>query len=107
MLAAASTDQSRILELFDLALRLVHKRGSVPFQLSQHFNSILHQARALAENPDSIKGGSIFPEAIQLALRLREIESLREAVENVQDLSSMTPEQAGKILSSLEDRVET
>lgn len=106
MLAAAATEEKRVLELFDLALRLIQKSGSVPPQLSQHFNAILHQARVLAENPTAVKG-DISPEAIQLALQLRDRKNLREAFRNVPDLSSITPEQAGEILSRLAVHVET
>jgi hypothetical protein len=106
MLAASSSEQKRVLELFDLALRLVQRSGPIPPQLSQHFNVILRQARALAEDPNTVEG-DIFPEAIQLALRLRELKSLREAFRNIPDLSSVTPEQAGNILSSLDVHVET
>jgi hypothetical protein len=101
MLAAASSEEKRVLELVHLALQLVRRKGPVPPQLSQHVDAILRQAVVLAQKPDSVQG-KIFPEAIQLALQLREIEGLRNAVENAPDLSSMTPEQADEILSSLE-----
>jgi hypothetical protein len=104
MLAASSSEQNRALELFDLTLRLVQRSGAIPPQLSQHFNAILHQARALAEAPGTVES-PIFPEAIQLALRLRE-ERLQEAFQNVPDLSSVTPELAARILSSLDASVE-
>jgi hypothetical protein len=105
MLAASPNEQRRVLELVDLALRLVHRSRPIPPQLSQHFNTILQQARALSEDPDVVKG-EIFPEAIQLALRLRE-KSLQEAFKNVPELSSVSPEQAARILSSLDVSVET
>ena len=101
MLAATSTEEKRVLELFDLALRLVRHRGAVPPLLSQHFNAILQQARALAHSPENVEG-DIYPEAIQLALQLREFDQLRKAVADSRDLSSITPEQADRILSSLE-----
>jgi hypothetical protein len=103
MLAASSSEQNRVLELFDLTLRLVQKCGPIPPQLSQHFNAILRQARALAEDPISVES-PISPEAIQLALRLRE-GKLREAFQDVPDLSSVTPELAARILSSLDASV--
>ena len=105
MLAASSSEQDRVLELFDLALRLVQRSGPIPPGLIQHFNAILRQARALAEDPNSVKG-QISPEAIQLALRLRE-RDLKEVFQNVPDLSSLTPEKAGEILSTLGASVET
>src|SRR5262245_36620358 len=87
MLAAASSDEKRILELFDLALRLVRQSGPIPEELSKHFNAILNQARALADNPDDVKG-EISPEAIQLALKLKSIRNLRKAVDDIPNLSS-------------------
>jgi hypothetical protein len=84
---------------------LVQGSGPIPPGLIQHFNAILRQARALAEDPNSVKG-QISPEAIQLALRLRE-RDLKEVFQNVPDLSSLTPEKAGEILSTLGASVET
>jgi hypothetical protein len=104
MLAASSSQQNQVLELFDLALRLVQRSGPIPPQLTQHFNTILQQARALAEDPRGVEG-PIAPEAIQLALRLR-AGRLHEVFLNVPDLSSVTPEQAARILSSLDASVE-
>lgn len=106
MLAAASTEEGRILELFDLALRLVKRNGPVPPLLSKHFDVILQQARALADAPENVMG-NIYPEAIQLALQLRNLNQLRRAVGDISGLSSVTPKQAAEILSTLETHIET
>jgi hypothetical protein len=104
MLAAVQTDESRTLELFDLALRILSESGPIPPQLSDHFNSVLQQAKALAVEPRSVKG-RLSPQAIQLACRIREVSELRDAVERIDGIDSVSPDLASKILTSLEERV--
>jgi hypothetical protein len=106
MLAAVPTEESRTLELFDLALRLIREEGGVPRQLSEHFNTVLRQAKALASDPSSVRGG-ISPQAIQLARRMRETDALREVVSGLTDISKVTPAVANKILAKLGERVAT
>jgi hypothetical protein len=104
MLAAVPTDESRTLELFDLALRIVCEKGIIPHQLSEHFDAVLQQAKSLAANPSSVSGG-ISPQAIQLACRLRQTSELREAIDRVTGIASVTPDLASKILASLGERI--
>lgn len=104
MLAAVPSDESRTLELFDLALRLLKDRGRVPPQLSDHFNDVLRQAKELAATPTKV-GGSPSPQAIQLACRILEISDLRAAVAAVDGIDAVTPDLASRILLSLEERV--
>jgi hypothetical protein len=106
MLAAVPTEESRTLELFDLALRLIRERGRVPPRLSEHFNTVLSQAKALASDPAGVRG-DISPQAIQLARRMRETDALREVVSGVADISKVTPAAANKILTTLGERVAT
>lgn len=104
MLAAVQTDASRTLELFDLALRLLTERASLTSQLTDHANDVLRQAKALAVEPRSVHE-ELSPQAIQLACRIREVSDLRDAVQQISDIKSVTPDLAAKILSSLEERV--
>ena len=104
MLAAVPSDESRTLELFDLALRLLKHRGNIPPQLSDHFNAVLRQAKELATTPTKVRG-SPTPQAIQLACRILEIAELRTVVAGVDGIDSVTPDMASKILASLEARV--
>lgn len=104
MLAAVPTEKSQILELFDLALRLVLERGSIPPRLAEHFNTVLKQAKDLANDPSSVRGG-ISPQALQLARCFRETSELKNVVGDVADISSVTPALASKILASLGARI--
>jgi hypothetical protein len=104
MLAAVPSDESRTLELFDLALRILKDSGNIPPQLSEHFNTVLRQAKELAATPTKVHG-SLSPQAIQLACRIREISELRDVVAAVDGIHAVTPDMASKILLSLEERV--
>ena len=104
MLAAVPSDESRTLELFDLALRILKDSGPIPAQLSAHFNSVLQQAKQLAATPTQVQGGP-SPQAIQLACRIREVAELRAAIASINDISSISPAIASKLLASLEERV--
>jgi hypothetical protein len=104
MLAAVPSDESKVLELFNLALQIVRDRGAIPSALSEHFNSVLSQAKSLAVDPASVSGG-ITPQAIQLACRLRQTTELRREIDNVPNISAITPDVASKILASLGERV--
>ncbi|MCW1994791.1 hypothetical protein [Bradyrhizobium diazoefficiens] len=104
MLAAVPSDESRTLELFDLALRLLKDKGSIPPQLSDHFNAVLRQAKELATTPTKVHGNP-SPQAIQLACRILEISDLRAAVAAVDGIDAVTPDVASRILVSLEERV--
>jgi hypothetical protein len=102
--AAIPSDESRVLELFDLALRVVREQGRLPQQLSDHFNTVLNQARNLARDPSVVVAG-LSPEAIQLARQLRETRGLEEAMLDVADISTITPTVAGSILAKLENHI--
>jgi|SRR6266849_2368109 hypothetical protein len=104
MLAAVPTNESRMLELFGLALRLVSDKGSVSPQLAEHFDTVLRQAKDLAKDPSQVQG-QISPQAVQLARRLREVSALRDAVDPISDIASMTPAMAAQILNSLGEGV--
>jgi hypothetical protein len=105
MLAAIPAEETRVLQLFELALRLVGSGSQkVPDQLKTYFDTVLEQARRLANDPTAVSG-TILPEAIQLAIDLRDVEELRNAVDNLSSLAAITPERANAILVSLERHV--
>ncbi len=100
MLAAAP--ESRVLELFRLALIIAQSNRTVPDQLINYFNTVLSQARALDDNPTS-KISAIMPEAIQLALDIRQRDELRQALQGVRSFSDITPTLATDFLRNLEE----
>ena len=106
MLAAVPTEQTRVLELFSLALSMVGAgRRDIPLPLASYFNNVLEQARRLASEPAAVHG-QILPEAIQLALDLRNVAAIRDAMNGVRSIDMISPEQAQKALESLERSVE-
>jgi len=105
MLAATPSQESRVLTLFQLALRLVgQSEQPISPEMHTYFNRVLHQAKALNQDPSSITGG-LLPEAIQLALNMRELEELRGVLSDADDLASVSPALADSILNNLERRV--
>ena len=73
----------------------------VPPPLASYFDKVLEQARRLAKEPTAAQSG-ILPEAVQLALDIRDVSAFREAIDDVQSIKTMKPEQAQKALASLE-----
>lgn len=104
MLAAMPAEDTRTLDMFRLALSLVSHEKPAPDQLKTYFESVLSQARALRENPNSAEG-PLMPEAIQLAVELDAWDDFRAAVDQITELDSVTAEQAGRILGSLERHI--
>jgi hypothetical protein len=101
MLAAAAAPEARILQLFRLALDIAVAESTVPAQLIEYFNRVLSQARALDRDPSS-KVESVMPEAIQLALDIRERAELRQAVSDIQSFNDVSPNKAAEVLRQLE-----
>jgi hypothetical protein len=107
MLAAVPAQETRNLELFQLALRLVEQgRADIPAQLATYFDTVLKQALLLAKDPTAVSG-KILPESIQLALELKKVSILRSAVDEANTLSAISRERAKIILESLERHVAT
>src|SRR5262249_34430648 len=102
MLAALPSDESKVLELFNLALHIIRERGVIPQTLSDHFDVVLRQAKSLADDPTAASGG-ISPQAIQLACRLRQVSDLRAVVDEVSGIATITPALASRLLDSLEE----
>jgi len=87
--------------MFRLALAIANSNDPVPDALADYFTRVLSQARDLDRDP-SITMESVLPEAIQLALDLRERDGLRDAVEGIQSLKTVSPSQAAEVLRRLE-----
>ena len=102
MLAAVPAPEARILELFRLTLGISLTERAVPDQLIQYFNRVLAQARALDRDPTGHLN-EILPEAVQLALDIRERDSLRQAVTEIESFSDLTPTKAADVLRQLEE----
>lgn len=104
MLTAIPREQSRHLNPFLLALRLVEqRRADIPADLEEYFNGIVDQVRSLLENAPR-QPGAISPEAIALLLEIRAMADLRATIENLPGLRAIPPEIAHNILSSMEQR---
>lgn len=102
MLAAVPAEQTQILELFNLALSMVGSgKSDIPGPLASYFDKVLEQARRLADEPTAVHG-EILPEAIQLALDIRNVSGFRDALNGVEGIATMSPEQAQRVLASQE-----
>ncbi|MBR2535740.1 MAG: hypothetical protein IKE66_06670 [Hyphomicrobium sp.] len=104
MLTAIPREQSRHLNPFLLALRLVEQqRVDIPPDLEEYFNAIVEQVRTLLEGAPR-QPGAISPEAIALLLEIRAVGDLRTTIETLPGLRAIPPEIAHNILSSMEQR---
>lgn len=105
MLAAMPSESSKRLELFRLALVLIDRGNrALPLLLSQHFDTVLHQARKLSDDADAISP-DVAPQALQLANDLRVYEGLRDALAGVNSIEDVDPVVAHKVLQNLEPRL--
>lgn len=90
------------LELFRLVLDLISKQEpNIPTPLKEHFNSVIAQAKQLAESPDSVKE-SILPESVDLALEIRSAGDFAKSIKNIDSLDKITPALASKLLKGME-----
>ncbi|MCZ7859202.1 hypothetical protein O9X81_21605 [Agrobacterium salinitolerans] len=105
MLAAMPSENSRRLELFRLVLVLID-RGSrdIPHPLTLHFNDVLHQARILSDDPDTLSP-DVTPQAVQLASDMIVYQGLRDALQGVENIGDVSPAVAHKVLQNLEPRL--
>ena len=102
MLAAAPAPEARMLELFRLALGIANSNRVVPEKLIDYFNTVLAQARALDNDPQATVD-AVMPEAIQLALDIRDRAELRKAVKDIKSFHDITPTKAADVLRHLEE----
>ncbi|AGB43404.1 hypothetical protein Mesau_00920 [Mesorhizobium australicum WSM2073] len=98
MLAATSMDRDESPAPFHVALRILSSERSIPEKLAVYLRDVMTQALQIASDPDTIDGETL-PEAIRLALDLRESDALRAAVGMV-GAGTISAELAREILSA-------
>lgn len=82
MLAAASLDRDQNPAPLHVALRILSSERRLPDKLSAYVRDVVRQALQIMANPESIDAQTL-PEAIQLAVDLRESAELRAALGSV------------------------
>jgi len=102
MIATSHAFGDSTLDLFRLALSMLEKGDTnIPVTLKQYFAEILIQAKALAHNP-SLVSSDTKPEAIELAVEIREINDLLEQLDQLDSLDSVPPQLASQLLKKME-----
>jgi hypothetical protein len=105
MLAAVPSERGRALELFGLALSMVEaEKSDIPEALKAYFDHVLWQARQLLANPDA-SVDKLRPEAVQLALDLRDNHELSAAIGDAASINALRKEQAHAVLVAMESLV--
>jgi hypothetical protein len=104
MLAAASPAGENFPALFHLALEILSTDRALPPELSKHLQAVVTQALSVAADPTSVAGDTLA-ESIQLALKIRNSDQLRSAIEPARQ-NSIDAEHAKRILS-MERALET
>jgi hypothetical protein len=106
MLAAVSKEQARTLDLFQAVLAFVTlgRSAEIPERVRNHFDAVVGQAKALVADPFSVTG-TVMPEAIELALELRQWPDLSSVINNVVSVDTLNPDKARLILNTLEQHV--
>lgn len=100
---AARPDVTSALELMRLALATVNNRsGPIPNDLQHYFDRVVREAKILCDDPE-IHGEPPLPESIELAYRIKTRTDLGDELAAVTDITSVTPELAGRLLASMEN----
>ncbi len=92
---------SREAELFKTVLSLTASGERIPEEIKAYFALVLKQAKKIVSHPETVSA-DIYPEAIDLALDLLKIENLSEKLKSIEQVDSLTGEQASIILEKLE-----
>lgn len=102
MLAATSTQSRDSLELVRLALLMISTGNqNISEPLKTYCGQVMAQAREVVDNPSRIDAG-ILPEAIDLALEIRESEGLTAEMGRFTSMDNVTPVLAKEILTNME-----
>ena len=105
MLMAAPSESRPGLELFRLALQLAeHGRSRVEAPLAAYFRSLVCQAKVLARSPRAVSE-PIMPEAVRLAVAIRNSSAFADAIAAVNDMADLSPTTAAKLRESMEEQV--
>lgn len=101
MLMAVRQAETSTLELFKLALEMAERRDALDsVSIADYFRSLLMRARALAGgSPDAV---AFSPDAIELALALRQNPELADNLRGISSLEELSPERAAHALRSME-----
>lgn len=100
MLTARSTANNG-LDLIRLALEILHRGNPVPQSLQNHFDTVVAQARNLAENP-AYPSANLRTEVVRLAVEMRQHQEVMERLQHVTRMDQMNAVEAGELLSRLE-----
>lgn len=102
MLAAAPSIRDNALDLFCLALSLItQNEQNIPTGLKEYFERVVREARVLAANPTHASV-DFLPEAIQLALEMRRHRDFSRMLDDISNVTEVSPQIAGKILHTVE-----
>jgi hypothetical protein len=82
MLAATSIDRDQSPAPLHVALRILSSERRLPEKLSTYVRDVFRQALQIMAHPESINAQTL-PEAIQLAVDLKESAELRDALDSV------------------------
>jgi hypothetical protein len=105
MLMAAPSDSRPGLELFRLALQLAeHDRSQVEAPLAAYFRSLVSQAKVLAQSSRAVVE-PIMPDAVRLAVAIRNNKTFAEAIATVDDMSDLSPNMAATLRKSMEEQI--
>lgn len=99
MLIAAKC--TREAELFKTALFLIASGNKVPEDIKTFLTQVLKQAKEILVHPEAITP-DIIPEAIDLALEFQMIANLSENFNSIENIDSLSKDQASNILEKME-----
>lgn len=102
MLATAHAVRNSALDMFRLALSLIESdEKNIPPSLKQYFAEILEQAKRIAHDPNQVSD-KIKPEAIQLAVEIRDIDNFLDDLDRLDGVESVSPAMAKQLLERME-----
>jgi hypothetical protein len=99
---AAARNPSGPLGLVRLVFSLVGAReANISDGLKEHIVAVIHQAQGLARDPESFEG-TIYPEAIELAIQMRTERSFGDSISKISDFASIEPDLARQLLKRID-----
>ena len=102
MLAATPTVTNNTLDLFKLALAMIENGDTnIPDSLKEYFTEVLIQAKIIA-NDSNLITHETKPEAIELAVDIREFNEFLQILDNVNSIDNISQETAKNLLDRME-----